>query len=506
MIEGEFVVVEAEQTQQGDVEVADVRFAFDRFHAEFVGLTNGVTRVAAATGEPDGHGVGVVVATVGGAAAYAVVGSAAKLAAPDDERTLQQAALFEVGDERSDGLVHAAHEIAMGALDIVVAIPRAIVELHEAHAFLDELAGKEAFAAKGVRRVVADAVEFLGLRVFLGKVERFGHLHLHAKGEFVVVHARGEFVVAGMLRGVRGVDLGEQVKIAMLTLGADSGGRCEIENGRTFRAQRCTLVVRGQVAVAPVRRAALRIAHLGQHDEAGQILIERAESVVHPRTDAGIAAEAVAAVHLIHGGRVVHAVHGAATEEANVIRDLGEMRPVYRHVRAALTGLDELERTLHVVTLAALKRGGLLVLANEFLEVQFRQRGLGVEGVDVRRSAFHHEEDNVLRLRWQMTNLGRERILFRLLGEQGGERDAAERGSERIDEIAARGRMKRTASGTCEIGSGHGCIRVEGWRKGFPRGCARRRRTDAVRDRDAGPRHRALRQDSGSDQKAAPEW
>jgi hypothetical protein len=61
----------------------------------------------------------------------------------------------------------------------------------------------------------------------------------------------------------------------------------EIENGRAFGAQRRALEMRGQVAVAPVRRAALRIADLGQHDEAGQILVHRTEPVVHPRTDAG---------------------------------------------------------------------------------------------------------------------------------------------------------------------------------------------------------------------------
>jgi hypothetical protein len=506
MVEGEFVVVEAEQAEQGDVEVTDVGFAFDGGHAEFVRGADGVTGVAAPTGEPDGHSVGVVVATVGSAAAHTVIGGAAKLAAPDDEGALQQATMLEVGDERGDGLVHAAHEIAMGTLDVVVAVPGTVVELHEAYAFLDELACEEAFAAKGIRDSVADAVEFPGLRVFLGEVKRFGHLHLHAECEFVVVHAGGKFIVAGMLSGVRGVDLGEQFEIAALTLAADAGGRCEIENRRALRPERRALKAGGEVAVAPVGRAPLRIAHLGQHDEAWQVLVQRTQTVVHPRTDAGVAAETVAAVHLIHRGRVVHAVHGAAAEEADVVGHLREVRPIFRHVRAALAGLDELEGTLHIVAFPALKRGHLLPFANEFLEVQFRQRGLRVKGVDVRRPAFHHEEDNVLRLRWQMTILGRERILFRLLGEQGGERDASERGSERIDKLAACRRMKRTGSGTVEIGSGHGCIRVEGWRKGFPREAARRRLTGAARHRRVGLRHRALRQDSDSDQKAAPEW
>ena len=116
------------------------------------------------------------------------------------------------GDERGDGLVHAADEIAVRALDVVVRIPRAVVELHEAHALLDELAREQALPPERIRRVLADAVAFLRARVLAREVEHVGHLHLHAEGEFVVVHASGEFVVTGMLRGVRGVELRKQVE------------------------------------------------------------------------------------------------------------------------------------------------------------------------------------------------------------------------------------------------------------------------------------------------------
>ncbi len=231
VVVGEFVVVEADEAQEGDVEVADVGFAFDGGHAEFIGGTDGVTGVAAATSEPEGHSVGIVVATILGAAAHAVVGCASKLAAPDDERAVQKASLFEVGDERGDGLVHTAHEIAVGPLDVVVAVPGAVVELHEAHTLFHELAGEKTLSAEGIGGVVADAVERLGFLVLLREVERLGHLHLHAEGEFVIVHARGEFVVAGMLRGMCGVELGDEVEVLALTCFADTWRRREIENG-----------------------------------------------------------------------------------------------------------------------------------------------------------------------------------------------------------------------------------------------------------------------------------
>ena len=47
----------------------------------------------------------------------------------------------------------------------------------------------------------------------------------------------------------------------------------KIENRRTLRTQGGALIMRWQIAVGPIGRAALRISHLGQHNEARQILI-----------------------------------------------------------------------------------------------------------------------------------------------------------------------------------------------------------------------------------------
>ena len=66
---------------------------------------------------------------------------------------------------------------------------------------------------------------------------------------------------------------------------------------------------------------------------------------------------------------MVHAVDGAASEEAEIVCDLGEVRPVVRHVRTALTRLDELKGTLDVVTLAGFHGGLLFALTCELFEV-----------------------------------------------------------------------------------------------------------------------------------------
>ena len=123
VIKGEFVVIEPEELQKGDVEVTDVGFAFDGFHSKFVGGTNRVTRIAAATGQPDSHGVRIVISTVSRSATHTVVRSAAKLAAPDDKRAFEQAPLLEISNERGNGLIDASNKIAVGALDVVVTVP-----------------------------------------------------------------------------------------------------------------------------------------------------------------------------------------------------------------------------------------------------------------------------------------------------------------------------------------------------------------------------------------------
>ena len=74
----------------------------DGVEAELVGLAEGDARLDAAAGQPHGEGVGVMVAAVVAALDHR---RAAELAAPDDQRVVEQAALLEVLDQRGAGLV-----------------------------------------------------------------------------------------------------------------------------------------------------------------------------------------------------------------------------------------------------------------------------------------------------------------------------------------------------------------------------------------------------------------
>ena len=96
--EGEAVEVEAEQVEDRGVEVGDVAAVGDGVVAEVVGRAVGLAALDSAAGEPDGEAVGVVVAAVLALGA----GGPAELAAPDDQRLVEQAALLQVGQQTGD--------------------------------------------------------------------------------------------------------------------------------------------------------------------------------------------------------------------------------------------------------------------------------------------------------------------------------------------------------------------------------------------------------------------
>ena len=142
VVVGELVVIEAEEVKEGAVDVADVVDAVDCFVADVIGSADGVACFGAAAREPHRHGIGVMIATVAGASAIAIVWGAAEFSGPDDEGVIEHAALFEVLEKGGDGFVDGANEGAVGALDVVVAVPVSGVGLDEADSFFDEASGQ----------------------------------------------------------------------------------------------------------------------------------------------------------------------------------------------------------------------------------------------------------------------------------------------------------------------------------------------------------------------------
>ena len=156
--------------------------------AELVGGAEGEAGLDAAAGQPDGEAVGVVVAA---GAVLLGVGGAAELAAPPDERVLEQAAPLQVGEQAGDRPVDGAGVV--GVLGQVrVLVPGrvggvvAVGHLDEPDARLAEPPGQQALPAEVVGRRVADAVEGQGLpRSRAARSSTSGALALHPPGQLV---------------------------------------------------------------------------------------------------------------------------------------------------------------------------------------------------------------------------------------------------------------------------------------------------------------------------------
>ena len=216
--EGEFFVIEAEEVEDGGVEVVDVDGVLHGGEAEVIGGTVDVAAFDTATGHPDGEAVVVVVAAfhdafVGAGLGEFDDGGAAEFAAPEDEGFIEQAALFEIGEEGADGLIAFAGEAAV-VFDVIVGVPGlavAVPELDEADAAFEEAAGHEALAGEG-----AGAVEVADGLGFAVEIEGIGGLGLHAVGEFETADAGFELGVVMAAGEVVFVELAEEVELGGL--------------------------------------------------------------------------------------------------------------------------------------------------------------------------------------------------------------------------------------------------------------------------------------------------
>ena len=99
IFEGQLRVVDAKEVQNRSVQIVDVDGVGRDVVGKIIGLAERETWFNSSAGEPNGETAGMMVAAVvfGGERALAVDG-AAEFAAPDDERVVEEAAMFEVAD------------------------------------------------------------------------------------------------------------------------------------------------------------------------------------------------------------------------------------------------------------------------------------------------------------------------------------------------------------------------------------------------------------------------
>ena len=195
--------------------------------AELVGRAVGDAALDAAAGQPHREALDVVVAAV-------ALGHrrAAELAAPDDERVVEHAALLQVLDQRRRRPGRPPRAlIAMSPLMPAVMVPVAVVELDEAHAALGQAAGQQAV---GRERAVARPrcrTASSTLAGSLARVHQLGHARLHAERHLVLrdrVAISGSSTQSGCacrLSALHRVD-----HVALLRVASTPGGVAQVEH------------------------------------------------------------------------------------------------------------------------------------------------------------------------------------------------------------------------------------------------------------------------------------
>ncbi len=468
---GEAGVVEAEEVEDRGVQVVDVHAVLLGAEADGVGGAEEGAALDAAAGEPGGEAVGVVVAA-GAALGH---GHAAELAAPDDERALEQAAALQVGEQGGDGFVGFGAHGGVVRFDVVVGIPAgevAGVELDEADPALDEAAGEEASGAEVGGDGVVEAVEAAGGGGLSGEVDGLGGGGLHPVGEFVRLDAGGEVGVVGAGFEVAGVEGADQVEHpALFGSGEGALGGAEVEQGVVAGSDDGPLITRGKEAVAVGGGTPFEAAGgVGHDDEGGEVAVLGAQSVADPRAEAGPAHEDRAGVHLVDGLRVVDAVGPAGADDGEVVDASGGVGQKVGDGDAAVAVRAEGPLRAEQGVLADLAAGGDGAEAlGEGITVQALEVGLGVEGFEVARAAVHEEIDDGIGLRGEVGG-------FR--GEGVG-RGVGIRLREVLLQHPGQGEEAESAAGVAEEGAAGGgggdrdrirvCVRAERPDHGGPR-------------------------------------
>ena len=400
-------MVEAEAVEDRRMQVAHVDGVLDDVVRELVGLAVDGPALDAGAGGPDAEIARVVVAAVVGLGQAALrVDRAAELAAPDDQRVVEHAALLQVLDQGPGGAV----DVLALRLDVVgqvaVLVPAAVEDLHEAHAALDQAARRE--AAVGERPAVAGirAVQVERRVGLLGEVGQLGHRGLHAEGHLILLEARGGLGVAGGLVGHL-VELGEAVEHLAARGAAHAVGVAQVEHGVAGRAERHPGMLRGQEAGRPeAGRDRLHVgARVGvagvQHDERRQVLVGATEAVGEPGAEGGLARDHVARVREHVRRLVVDRLGVHRPDDRDVIHHLGGVRQDLGHPGARLAMLLEgVGRRRHgEALLAGGHAGDALTVADrrgEVLVEAVRELRLVVEGLELRGRADHREVDAAL--------------------------------------------------------------------------------------------------------------
>ena len=324
---------------------------------------------------------------------------AAELAAPEDEGVLEQPATLEVADQRRRGLVDLTRAQLDVALDPAVVIPGPVVELHEAHAALEQSPREQAVGGVGAIRALGP-VELEHVLRLVREVYELGHRGLHAEGQLVLGDARAQDRIDVSREPV---ELAHGVHDLALRGAVDTLGVVEVMHRRALRLEVHALVPARQEAGAPLpRRDRLRLTAAsagGQHHIAGQVVRHPPQAVGQPRAHARSAGQAGARVHQGVGWVVVDLLTVEGVDDADLVRDAPEVRELLADELAGLPEAPEVVLGTEADQPLPLQLRDLLTLGVRLghrLTVHLAQLRLPVERLEVRGSARHAQVHDAL--------------------------------------------------------------------------------------------------------------
>ena len=232
--------------------VLDVHTVLDRIEAKWVSGADRLATTHPATGHPDRESGGVMVSAI----ALFAHGSAAKLAPPDHQRIVEEAALAQICKKSCDRLVHGLTQAGVVRFDACVGIPfaaGAVVELYEPNTAFDEPAGQQTIFSEGRCRLVFESIECFRGRRFPRQVDRLWSLGLHSKGKFVAGDPGIQFRLLRIPVSERPIKILQERKFFALFQGRRTFWRIQIGDGFLARsANPHTLVRCGHETATPV--------------------------------------------------------------------------------------------------------------------------------------------------------------------------------------------------------------------------------------------------------------
>ena len=104
------IVIEAKESKQRHVEVANRVDTINGAVSNFICGTDCVATTHATAGKPNRHCSGVVVSSISQTSAHAVIRAAAEFATPDDERVLQQPTFSQVSNQPGNRSIYCFHQ------------------------------------------------------------------------------------------------------------------------------------------------------------------------------------------------------------------------------------------------------------------------------------------------------------------------------------------------------------------------------------------------------------